>query len=275
MNHESVLMPHPVLRSGSSDYGDDESFDMEKARAQRRDDHVVIEASFVLSCHKLEEMIGNGQARFFVLVQCSETSYRCADRTRGRKITIKIKSDDLSGKMTLTPYVIASSEIPRFRTAQYDEDLDAGDEDIPRGSILAVGRSQEVEIDDIGPLHSALYLRPNDKVEPGKYVIDTEGERIVVQMESSTYKAVTRIRECNNDLLYSSIYQSAIEHAIRERRKHKGSRWVSVLDKTLSEHGIEIDDDTTPERAHEHAQTLLAKPLERLIEWEGGRREVG
>lgn len=275
MNHESALMPHPVLRSGDSDYGDGESFDMEKARARRRDGHVVIEAYFVLSCHGLEEMIGNGQARFFVLVQCSETGYRRADRTCGRKITIKIKSDDLSGKMTLTPYVIASGEIPRFRTAQYDEDLGVGGEDIPRGSILAVGSSQEVEIDDIGPLHSALYLRSSDKVEPGRYVIDMDRERIVVEMAPSTYEAVARIREHSNDLLYSSIYQSAIEHAIRERCKHRGRRWVSVLDKTLSEHGIEIDDDATSERAHEHAQTLLAKPLERLIEWERRGSELG
>lgn len=274
MNHESVLMPHPILRLVNSDYGDDESFDMEKARARLLGGHVVIEASFELSCRRLEEMIDGGQASFFVLVQCSETSYRCADTTRERKIAITIKSDDLSGKMTLTPYVIASSEVPRFGTAQYDEDLNIGGEDIPLGSILAVGRSQEVEIDDIGPLHSALHLTSNDKIEPGKYVIGVEGERIVVEMEHSTYEAVTRIRKNGNDLLYSSVYQPAIEHAIREMENHDGSKWVAVLKKTLSEHGIEID-DTTPKRAHEHAQTLLGKPLERLIRWERRLDELG
>lgn len=267
--HEHLLMPHPVLRPEVSDYVEGTRFVMEsKARHIKED--VVVDARLVLQCATLQQLISDNAASFYVMARCANTYHRHAASSKDPVITIKIPAGDLSGRLVLTPYVIASEQISDFVSEEHAFEVrNAGSVDIPPGSILAVGASDEVQLDKVGSLKSCIKLVPRPQVQKGTYTIEAESEFIAIAVDPEMYKDVFRMRTHANAIFYPSIYQAAIEYAIREMDEHPDSRWARALQKTLNDRNIKPDDSM--EDAYLHAQALLEKPLARMVEWIKGR----
>ena len=266
MNHEQLLMPHPVLRPGGSDYGDEDSFSMTVRRAQRSDKDVVVDASFNLSCRALDNVIKSGAAKFFVLAKCPATYYRVSESYDTPEIEFRARFEDLRNALLLTPYVIASKDIPWFATGDNADLGDVRGDPIPSSSILAVGETSEITLGRISTLQSSIKIVPNPAIEEGIYLVNSRNEFVVIEMGPKTFQSVSGVRQHARDLLYPSIYQAAVEFAIREMGEHTHSMWAQALRKTLADHKIEIDDDLA-KQAHKYAQTLLDKPLAKMIEW--------
>lgn len=273
MSHDSLLMPHPVLQPTNSDYADGDSFSMSINRAQRVAGNVKVDASFDLSCSKLERMLDDDLARFFVTAQCPNTHFRRAYHSDKPAFVFEIPEGDLFDNMTVTPYVVANHELPWFEPSLLEDVDPANGENIPLGSILAVGKSHKIQIDKIGEIQSTINFVSNSQVEEGLYEISADGDFIVIEMHPATYDAVSRVRKAALDLLYPSIYQAAVEHAIRELQDHEDTMWGRALVKTLQDRKISIDRDLS-KNAHKHAQMLLEKPLARLVEWDQRRSDL-
>lgn len=266
MNHERLIMPHPVLRLGGSDYGDGDSFSMTVTRSRRVDKDVVVEVSFNLSCSALAELIKSGAAKFFVMAKCSRTYYRISAISDEPEITFTVRSSDLWDVVRITPYVIASKDVPWFETGDATDLLNATGDPIPCGSILAVSETHEIQLGKIGTFQSAIRIVPNPAIEDGIYLVNSHGDFVVVEVGPRTFSDVSSMRPRATDLLYPSIYQAALEFAIREMGEHTDSMWARALQKTLANYKIDIDDDLA-KQAHKHAQTLLGKPLDKMIAW--------
>ena len=274
MSHDRLLMPHPVLRPGGFDYREGTGFGM-SINARRTEEHVTVDASLDLSCDTLQSMIRDGTAGFFVLVRCPKTYHRSRHAAAGggpgeSRIAIRIPAGELAGRAHLTPYVAASREIERFASEEHDEEIRGLTGGVPRGSILAVGATHEVEIDRIGRIQSAIKMVSNPDVDEGMYLVNADGDFILVEMGPRTFNDVSRIRQSADALLFPSVYQAAIEYAIRQMGDNEDSAWAAALRKTLDKHGISVDENL-PKHAHEHAQTLLDRPLLGLVRW-GDRR---
>ncbi len=270
MSHERALLPHPVLRPGGIDYREDCTFQMEIGAARRtQDGDVLVEGSFDLSSATLTGMIRDDDAEFFVVAKCAKTYLRHALGTDGA-IALKILAGDLADTLKLTPYVVASKEIPWFASEEHDDEIRAmpGGASIPPGSILAVGASHEIEIDEIGTIQAAIKLVSNDQVEEGLYTINIDGDYVLIELGPKTYRDVALMRRHAPDLLYPSIYQTTVEYAMQEMDDHAASKWARALQKTLADCDIKIDDNLQ-KTAHKHAQIVLDKPLHKLIEWNG------
>lgn len=271
MMHEHLLMPHPVLRPETSDYAS-ASFEMIDFRARRIQEFLVIEATLALSCATLEHLVSDKNAKFYLIARCSNTQLRCATSPEESQIKFKIPLDDLSGRLVLTPYVIASEPIAGFTSEEHVPEIQSvGGVDIPKGSILAVAASHEVQLDRVGSIKSCIRIVSNSQVPKGTYALEAESEFITIAVDPQIHEDVQKARTHANDIFYPSIYQAAIEYAMREIEEHPDSRWAQALRKTLTERGIEID-DSLAKNAHIHAQTLLEKPLARMVEW-NKRRE--
>ena len=266
MNHERLIMPHPVLRLGGFDYGDGDSFSMTVTRSRRVDKDVEVEALFNLSCSELADLIKNGVAKFFALARCTKTYYRISASSDTPEITFTVRSSDLWDVVRITPYVIASKDVPWFETGDATDLLNATGDPIPCGSILAVGETHEIQLGKIGTFQSTIRIVPNSSIEEGIYLVNSQGDFVVVEVGPRTFSDVSSMRPRATDLLYPSIYQAALEFAIREMGEHTDSMWARALQKTLNDHKIEIDDDLA-KQAHKHAQTLLGKPLAKMIAW--------
>lgn len=272
MTHDRILMPHPVLRRGCTDYRQGSSFAM-KIDPRRVGGDVVVEASFELVSSTLDDMISSGRAAFFVVAKCSKTNYRSSARFTERRASLELNSAELADTLKLTPYVVSCESMPWFSSDEHDEEVrGVSGGEIPAASILAVGASHSVTLDTVKPVSAAIKLVSNDDVDEGSYAVNIDGDFVVIALHSETHQAVNAIRDGEPDLLYPSLYQSAIEYAIREIDEYPDSKWAGSLKRALQDSGVE--DDDLNEKAHIHAQAVLNAPLGRLIAW-SRRDELG
>ena len=272
MSHETLLLPHPVLRPDGFDYKD-ASFEME-VKARRADGQLLADVSFALSSSTLSRMVESGQARFFVLAKCARTYHRCACSSGSTALRLAIPSGDVTDSVKLTPYVVASREIQWFASDEHDDEIrDMGvSGTVPPGAILAVGKSSAIELDSLNSVQTYIKLSSQEKMSKGLYSLGSQGDSIVITMNPETYAAVTVIRGHARVLLYSSIYTAALEYAIHKMDDCSESKWAKALRKALEENGI--DAETARDKANLHAQTLLKLPLAMLIEWHSARGSV-
>lgn len=268
MSHETLLLPHPVLRPGGFDYKD-ASFEMQ-VKARRSDGQLLADVSFELSSSALNRMVESGEARFFVLAKCARTYHRCASSSGTAALRLVIPSGDVTDSVKITPYVVASKEIQWLASDEHDDEIrDMGSGTVPPGAILAVGESDAIELDSIDSVQTYIKLSSQEKMGEGLYSLGTQGDFIVITMNPETYVAVTLIRGHARALLYSSIYTAAVEYAIHKMDDCSESKWSKALRQALEEHGI--DAETARDKANLHAQTLLKHPLAMLIDWHSAR----
>lgn len=271
MTHEKLLLLHPVLRPGGGlDYSDKCDFELqiEDGGSKRTAEGLVrVEASLALRSPTLEKMVKDGKAKYLVLATCTKTYYRQAVLAPDGKMLLEICASELAGTLRLTPYVVASDELEWFVAPEHDPEIKKfhGRGKIPLGSILAVGAPHEIEMDHIGSIISAIKLVSNAQVEEGRYAINDRGDYVLIELGPKTYADVARMRGHIRDLLYSSIYQAAVEYSLRKIADEPDSKWAKALQKTLAEHGISGDD--IGEKASDHAQTIMGNPLGQMIDW--------
>lgn len=271
MTHDKLLLPHPVLRPGGGlDYSDKCDFGLEiGAGGSRRtaEGLVRVEASLTLTSPTLEAMVKEGKARHLVLATCTKTYYRHALFPDAGKISLDICADDLAGTLRLTPYVVASEELEWFVAPEHDSEIKkfGGSGSIPAGSILAVGAPYEIEMERVGTIMSAIKLVPNEEVNEGQYTINDSGDFVLIELGPKTYADVVRMRGSAKYLLYSSVYQAAVEYSLRKISDEPDSKWAKALQKTLVEN--DITGDEIGENANYYAQVIMGNPLGQMIDW--------
>ena len=271
MTRDNLLLPHPVLRPGGGlDYSKDCDFglEMRAGDTKRTSEGLVrIEAAFTLASITLEEMIKKGEARYLLLATCTKTYYRHVASFNTRQVQLEVPVSDLAGTLRLTPYVVASEELEWFIAPEHDLEIKKfkGNDKIPAGAILAIGAPHEIEMEQIGTIMSAIKLIPNDKIEEGRYEINDRGDFVIIELSNKTHMDVVRMRPHIKDVLYPSVYQAAIEYALRKIDDEPDTKWAKALQKTLEEHGVKLDD--VKENENHYAQLIMGNPFGQMLEW--------
>lgn len=268
----SNLMPHPVLRPTGSDYREGCRFEIKdlKPRLTEQGD-VVVDVSFKLTSFTLRKMITEHDAKYFVIAKSPRTYYRSCTESADTSMVIKMPDCELETVVTLIPYVVSTRKMPRFDSKDHDDEIRSlSSGTLPPGSILAIGAPYDIDLNDIGYDQSKIQMRRNDAVEEGTYTVEIADEFIVIEM-SDLFDQVEQMRKEAPEMLYPSLYQAAIEHAIRNMEANMGAQWAEKLRMALTEHGINPDDEELGEMANIHAQKLLKKPLAKMmgLGWRG------
>ena len=268
MSHEKILLLHPVLRPNGFDYHDNCEFEMVISDSRRTAEGMVrVDISYNLKSCTLSEMVERGKAKFLVMSKCTRTLYRRAVSSDTPNTLLEISSSDLAGALRLTPYIVASDDLEWFSSDEHVDEIKAITDGgrIPCGSVLAVGPSHEIEMDDIGTIKSAIKIIRNENMKEGQYALDTLEDSVVIELGYKTYTDIAHMRAHTRTLLYPSIYLAAVEYAIRKMGDNSGRKWAKALQKILDDHeikGEKIEDDP-----NHCAQEILDNPLGQLIRW--------
>ena len=267
MRHGKILFLHPVLRPGGFDYNKDCHFAMEITESKRSAEGIVgISATLDLASSTLNQLIEKHKAQFLVMMQCAKTYYRGAGIFDGPEISLEIPSDSLAGTLHLTPYVVSTDDLDWIASDEHEDEMRSmqGGDRIPKGSVLAVGAAHVVEMDEIGTIQSAIKIQSNEQVKEGQYTINTVEDFVVIELGPRTYANVAQIRERLRELLYPSIYQAAIEHAMRKMGEEPDRKWSKALRKTLEDYKLSVEE--VSDNPNYCAQVILDNPLGQMID---------
>ena len=85
-------------------------------------------------------------------------------------------------------------------------------------------------------------------------------------MKQCDYVNIMVTANTNQNILYPTLYMSALTHAIMNVDEYKHKKWSQVLSKTLDKRNIDQDD--LKDAPYKIAQKLLDNPLNRILKQE-------
>lgn len=259
-----TFLPHPILLPDGTDYKEGCKFDMIVEQQQLTiDDNILVCIKFVLKSKFMEQLLGNGQAKFCIIVHCTRTLKRAVFESDNPSMELRLPLSDYADKILLMPHIAATAPIDPFRSTEHHDEFAVVPVHVPEGAILGRGMDGELTVDSLQTITAAITLTTGD-VERGRYEIDIDDEVISIRMHPDTRKGVETLRSANDRVLFPALYVPAITYALQNLEEYSGRKWAEALEKTLQKHEIKVDE--LREKAYWYAQMLLSDPLNYILE---------
>lgn len=264
----TALIPHPVLVSNGSDYEKGRHFSMDIDNSQLTiDGNIRVSARFVLTSRFIRLLITKKQAEFCAVIKCARTYQRRVYKTTDTELPLELPLADYADKIVVSPFIVSTKDIQPFKSEEHNEEFRGVSIRTPAGAILAIGAPHEFTVDSLQTLGAAIRLTTQNRLKDGEYMIDVEDDYINIQMNTDTYGMVKNMREMDRNILYPTLYLSALTHAIMNVDGATDRKWSQALQKTLDKHNINRDE--LKDAPYLSAQKLLGNPLKRILMREG------
>ena len=267
------LLPHPLLAPWTDDY-QEATFTAQVPHAViNNGKQINLTIKYHLTSQSLRDLISKGKAHYVSLVACAKTFSRNSYLSEQEDDLCILEAQDFSQELTLTPYVVAKQPIEGYTSAELVEEITRfkpGGFHIPVGSILAVGNSTEVELEEGGSPFAVIDLVADTAVGDGTFKVDLDDNRIKVYMAPGDKDQIEALRQHGEQswemaVLFPSIYLHAISEALRNLAYYPENRWARTMQRALELHNIVADDDELKANALTHAQTLMERPVGTLM----------
>jgi hypothetical protein len=267
-------LPHPTLKPSGSDYEGHIHFRAEPAAIRRsaQTEDISIALKYRLNSNVLRALIEAGQAHYHTLTECVSTKLRESHLSEEDVHTIRLNAKRYCGQVLIRPFVIASQAIENIPNDEWGpgvRQLLPDGASVPNGAILAIGAEKSFDTDATTDLESYVEITPSQAVQRGRFNLDLSGQRIVILINPEDKPDIDRMRRDEDSLqaLFPSMYQRAIEEAVRLHRKdeHTDKRWAARIADKLTDHDLVTDDpDILEANALDYAQQIMENPLSRI-----------
>lgn len=267
--------PYPVLSPVSDDYQPGIEFraDMPGA-AESNGKEITLQISYQNTSDTLGRLIGDGQARYCLLIECVATKRRDTCTGAEPRQTHKLPAAEYSRSFTATPFITAVKPIAGFTSDEHNEEyaeIKPEGFDIPVGAILAVSDYHEINLLPAGSPYSIIDIVTDDSIAKGQpHVVDTDHDRIRIRIGREHKGQVEAIRQHRHNPqhphmrgLFSSLYMPGIATAI-SRLPESSNAWAYSLRQMLK--GKKIDVEDAANDPVYYAQILMDDPVGQFIQ---------
>ena len=186
--------PYPVLTPHGDDYVAC-SFDVE-GEAIKHDSQLELTLNSKLECASLKALIEGGSAAIVLHVECSRSAYRKSHELPLGAHIITISSDDISGRISLCPFIVAKQDIDDYKSSQFNPIYQDMSFHLRAGAILAEGVEKSVFVDtstrDIDYKPDIFSVVPDEKMkddpdEKSRIKVDPCNPKITICMPTKAY----------------------------------------------------------------------------------------
>lgn len=267
------LLPHPLLAPWNDDYVDC-AFNAQVPHAVLNNgESINLTVKYHLTSLALRNLVAEGKAQYVGLIACAKTFKRNSYATDQEDELYILDATDYADELKLTPYVMATQPIERFVAPEHNQEirqLKPDGFDIAPGSILAVGNSTDVTLEEGGSPYSVIDLVADTNIDAGTFKVELDDNRLKVHMAPKDKSRTEALRLHGQNsremaILFPSIYLHAITEALRNLSEHPHRRWAQTMLKALERHGIDVDEEELQINALTYAQTLMEKPVGTLM----------
>lgn len=186
--------PYPVLTPRGDDYVAC-SFDVE-GESVKHESELVLTLNSKLDCASLKSLIEQGSAAIVLHVECSRSAYRKSHELPLGEHSISISSDDISGRVSLCPFIVAKQDIGEYQSEQFNPIYQGMSFRIRAGAVLAEGVEKSVFVDtstrDIDYKPDIFSVVPDKKMdedadERSLIKVDPCNQKISIHMPTKAY----------------------------------------------------------------------------------------
>ena len=270
------ILPHPLLAPWTDDYGDATFTASVPDAVLNNGRQISLNVKFHLTSQVLRRLIDKHEAQYVLLITCPETFSRdIFHPDQEDEFVLPLEASGYSRALELTPYIVAVCKIGGFIADEHAEEfrhIKPHGFDISPGSILSVGESFRIALEDGGSAYSVIDLVADRQIENGVFTVYLENNRIEIRVSERDKKYIEALRKSGlnsieREVLFPSIYLHAVIEALRNLRDYKDTnkQWARTMIQALERHDISADDEELEFYALKHAQSLMEGPVGRLL----------
>ena len=267
------LLPHPLLAPWTDDYPN-ATFTAQVPHAVINNGiQINLTVKYHLTSQYLRTLITEGYAQFVSVIACTRTFSRNSQACDQEDDLCILDAQDFAEALKLTPYVVTKQPVESLISEEMTEEITVikpSGFSIPAGSILAVGNSTDIELEEVGSPFSVIDLVASNSVDSGTFQVDLEDSRIKVYIPPEDKNRIEALRQHGNQswemaVLFPSIYLHAVSEALRHLGDYPEHRWSRTMRAALERHNINVEDEELKNGALKHAQTLMERPIGTLM----------
>ena len=274
---KSKSWPWPVLRPYSYDYPRSEfqSFvDLDKLEDSTQ---LHLKAEFYLGDRNLRQLVEKERAKYALLISCSTTHSRRYLESETSPIEWYAENGWLTGRIEITPFIVAHRQIDNFRASNWHEDYADRSFAIEPGSVLAVDKPSVhwVESASETPISSIFQIAHDQTVERGTWKCDMyrDPDFVTLLLHPDDYAHFQDARRQANKMetamyIMNGIYLPALAWLLVEADRAgedelSERRWFDALNAALSRaECVEIGAEDANRLLD--AQSILERPFGKL-----------
>lgn len=231
------LFPYPLLNNNSnfSQYKKS-TFSMDCGDILvQEDEYILKDIHYSLKNDYIKGLLDSGKAKVLCLIECPETMVRKTYEITDKPSDIVIPLFDLSGKLTVSSFVIATEDIDDYRCDDFNDDYEGFNFYVEKNDILAVddGFYDKVTFEGVeDDKKSSIFLVVKDQQsKDGIMKVDCNNiDKIIITLPEeqwNRYDKTKSLREFRS-LYLSVIAIPALTFALDSLQKRNDS--VDVLE---------------------------------------------
>ena len=268
------LLPYPLLAPWTDDYGDAVFLASVPHAVINNGANINVTIKYHLTSQTLQELVSNGQAQYAAVIVCEKTFTRNTYVTTQEDDLQILNAGDYNSEMKLTPYIVSTQQIENLVSSEHIEEIrniKPEGFDIPAGSILAVGNSTDIRLDEGGSPYSVIDLVADNSIVSGTFKVALDDNRIKIHLsvdDKNRLETLRKQQEIKTDvqaIFFPAVYLHAVTEALRNLQNYQGMHWELTMRRALEHHNITVEDDELVENAYFHAQVLMEKPIGTLL----------
>jgi len=180
-NNEKINFPYPVLCPYNEDINGD--FEMKIADSEVVEDKFVVKCEINLSNEKLNKMIINKEAFFWIEIDCKSTKYHL-EKEVDDFFEVSISVGDINEKLDFYLSVVSSQNNNHYYNENSNSDYDGHLFAIRKGDYLALAESQSIDIkwDTKGSNKSIFGIVVDKNMGDDEVRFDPDPERIWIKV---------------------------------------------------------------------------------------------
>lgn len=276
------FLPYPQLRDDTDDIG---SINEDKFSLTLKFDYdgvskFTFAAEISLNNKTIEELIEKRKAVYGLLIECPRTAFRRLFRSDKKNIEYLVNADDLFGNVEISAFVIAESDLKRYRVSGQNSDYGNSTFRITSGDILATCPHLIVDasrdFDPLNKISSIIDIRKGNE-ESAPMRTEFTGQKIAVILSEKDFSLYVSSRRMRNlqSLLTSTVIFPVMLHAIQFLQNLKRNdqydefynehRWCRSIARRLEQENLIETLDSDGEAAINAVQIILKSPVNRAL----------
>lgn len=248
--------PYPVLSPNGDDYVPPSRFDV-RVEVEETPDSVTLRFAPILHDDGLRRLIAvEHRARIVCHVESPQTVFRtvceitppaCDEAAESEIQTVTFDSADLSGRVSVCPFIVASTDIPDYANPSFNPDYENEAFFVSEGAVLAEGMQQTFNVDTarhaLEPASSifVVTLARDESVKSMRVSWNDEKIHILLTQETFQHFKIFHQSRTKREELMAMIYMPALLRVLDELRGYSdgipeeiaGRRWCRSLDAAL------------------------------------------
>ena len=267
----NVNFSYPVLCEYNDDYVDSTFIGGSNGTLIKQNKKAIIETYVELNNNELINLINSNKADIIVKLYCPSTKFRNIYHIHMGMDRVVVDYKNINKKVLLETYIVATERIDHFVNSKFNADYEGASFIIEKGSILAIGKNEYIELEkDPGDLSdvSCVIKIKNSNLDEGPMYTEFDGDYLKIFLNKNEFDIYRKYSEHELPIVNSMIIVPGIMDALDKVSQDEDEsvydrRWFKAL-KKKAETAKKIDltiEYLKNNGSFELVQTLLDCPI--------------